>query len=64
MLCNAPLSEVSADDAAAILPPDARQLGGPIRRCPMCGRVYWPGSHVRRMTRALAAVLPTWFTPT
>ena len=63
MMCNTPLDDLSAEDAAALLPPDARQLGGPMRRCPQCKRVYWAGSHVRRMTRALAAALPAWFTP-
>lgn len=32
----------------------ARALGGPVRACPACGRLYWPGSHVRRMRAKLA----------
>jgi uncharacterized protein len=60
MLCNAPLDDVSVTDATELLPPRARELGGTVRRCPVCGRVYWPGSHVRRMTRALATALPGW----
>jgi uncharacterized protein len=31
------------------MPPKARQGPGPFRACPACGRLYWPGSHVRRM---------------
>jgi uncharacterized protein with PIN domain len=61
LLCNAPLEEVGPGDATTLVPPEARELGGPFRRCPSCGRVYWPGSHARRMTRALAAALPEWF---
>jgi len=35
------------------LPEKARLLGGSIRLCPDCGRLYWPGSHVRRMQARL-----------
>ncbi|MFC7553294.1 Mut7-C RNAse domain-containing protein [Pseudoroseomonas wenyumeiae] len=37
----------------ARIPPRARLLPGPFRACPCCGRVYWPGSHVRRMEERL-----------
>jgi uncharacterized protein with PIN domain len=60
MVCNAALDVVHDASAADLLPPKARTLGGIIRRCPVCGRVYWPGSHVRRMTRALTTALPGW----
>ena len=49
---NAELEEL-ADPAAAGVPPPARQLPGPFTRCPRCGRLFWPGSHVRRMRRRL-----------
>ena len=29
--------------------------GGPLRFCPVCRRIYWPGGHVRRMQSRLAA---------
>ena len=58
LVCNAPLDEVPEAEAAVLLPPAARALPGPVRRCATCGRVFWPGSHVRRMTRALARVFP------
>jgi uncharacterized protein with PIN domain len=58
LVCNTVLDTVAEAEAAAVLPPAARSLGGPVRRCPTCGRVYWPGSHVRRMVRALARVFP------
>jgi uncharacterized protein with PIN domain len=60
LLCNTPLDEVSPANARTVLPAAARELEGPFRRCPSCGRTYWPGSHVRRMKRALAAALPGW----
>jgi uncharacterized protein with PIN domain len=49
---NASLSAASADDLRQI-PQTARALPGPFNRCPQCGRLYWPGSHVRRMLAKL-----------
>jgi uncharacterized protein len=51
---NSPL--VEADDAAtARVPQDARRPDEPLRQCPLCGRVYWRGSHYKRMKARLAA---------
>jgi uncharacterized protein len=36
------------------VPPTSRSLAAPLRLCPICGRLYWPGGHVRRMQRRLA----------
>ncbi|MBC9177714.1 Mut7-C RNAse domain-containing protein [Pseudoroseomonas ludipueritiae] len=49
---NTPLHPAGVEDWARI-PPRARLLSGPFRACPCCGRVYWPGSHVRRMEERL-----------
>jgi hypothetical protein len=46
--------------AQPLLPEGVRGLPGPVRRCPQCGRLYWEGSHVRRMRTALERVLPGW----
>jgi len=55
---NAPLRP-AGEAARGDLPPKARHLGGPIQTCPNCRRLYWPGSHVRRML----ARLETWHAP-
>lgn len=60
LLCNATLADVGAEERAAVLPPASRGLPGPVRRCPECGRVYWQGSHARRMREELARILPDW----
>jgi uncharacterized protein with PIN domain len=60
LLCNVPLEVLPADKARTLVPPKARELPGLVRRCASCGRVYWRGSHVRRMEGALAAALPRW----
>ncbi len=50
---NVPL--VAADaDAAARVPADARRPDETITLCPACGRVYWHGSHYKRMHARLA----------
>jgi len=46
LLCNVPLEPAPGVDVAQ-----------PARRCPRCGRLYWEGSHTRRMRAALARVL-------
>lgn len=51
---NSPL--VAADDAArARVPADAASSTDPVCHCPVCGRVYWRGSHYKRMRARLAA---------
>ncbi len=50
---NAELEELAGPPAAQI-PEPARRLPGPFTRCPRCGRLFWPGSHVRRMKARLA----------
>jgi hypothetical protein len=60
LLCNLVLSPVADAEASRLVPSSARGLPGPVRRCPRCGRVYWLGSHARRMRAALARVWPGW----
>jgi hypothetical protein len=60
LLCNALLVQLTADEARPLLPADMEVVPEPVRRCPTCGRLYWEGSHVRRMRRALERVLPGW----
>ena len=51
---NTPL--VTADDAAiARAPSDALRPEDPLQHCPTCGRIYWRGSHYKRMRVKLVA---------
>jgi uncharacterized protein with PIN domain len=60
-VCNTPLSPpLDAARREALLPADVRTIGGPARQCPGCGRVYWQGSHARRMREAIERTLPGW----
>jgi uncharacterized protein len=46
---------LAADAAsAASVPPDAVRPNEPLTVCPACGRVYWRGSHYKRMRARLA----------
>ena len=49
-------SLVVADDTALTrVPADAIKPGEPLYQCPTCGRIYWRGSHYKRMHQKLAA---------
>lgn len=52
LICNVPLIE-AGPKARRLVPEQARNLPGPFRTCPVCARVYWPGSHERRMRARL-----------
>lgn len=60
MVCNTRLRPASRDDVADRLPADIRDdprtRAAGVRRCPGCGRLYWEGSHTRRMRRWLEHV--------
>jgi uncharacterized protein with PIN domain len=61
MLCNCILPPpLPAAQAEQLLPAGVRGIPGPVQQCPGCGRVYWHGSHVRRMREVLARALPGW----
>jgi uncharacterized protein with PIN domain len=52
LMDNAELRPASTEEIQKT-PPESQALPGPIRTCPDCGRLYWPGSHVRRMRARL-----------
>ena len=50
LVCNTPVEPGAPDGTGIPADVDRRTL----RHCPGCGRVYWEGSHTRRMRRRLA----------
>jgi uncharacterized protein with PIN domain len=48
-VCNAALEPVSPDEITDRLPLYVLRTQHEFRRCPGCGRIYWPGSHVEGM---------------
>ncbi len=53
LVCNTPLVTEPPAGFAERVPPSVLQAGLPIHHCPGCDRLYWPGSHERRMRRTL-----------
>jgi len=47
--CNAVLEKISREQARPAIPFYIYQIHHDFSRCPKCGRVYWPGTHVQRM---------------
>ena len=50
---NSPLRPAEPSELCR-LPPRAQEIGDKdVFVCPLCDRIYWPGSHVRRMLKQL-----------
>lgn len=56
--CNQPLRAVGIEAVADRLPPSVREHQREFSTCDRCGRVYWKGSHWKRMSELLASALP------
>lgn len=56
LICNEVLVEPPRETLESFMPEGARALEGPVRKCPACGRIYWPGSHTRRMRAVIGRV--------
>jgi uncharacterized protein with PIN domain len=57
LICNTVLRSVSGEEVKALMPPGAHDRPETLRSCPSCDRVYWEGSHTRRMRSALERAL-------
>ncbi len=55
--CNEPLETVAKEVVEDELPPAVRRRHDAFRRCPSCRRVYWAGSHHRRMVELVSELL-------
>ena len=54
--CNLPLRAVEKAAVFEQLPPSVRALHDEFNTCDCCGRVFWKGSHHKRMTELLSSV--------
>jgi uncharacterized protein with PIN domain len=55
--CNGELRPVNREDVAPELPPRVRASGDLLfSRCIGCGRLYWPGTHYRRLQATVLAL--------
>lgn len=57
MACNGVLRPVSRDAVLERIPPRVAESQDRFLRCPDCDRVYWPGSHYRRMKQWIEELL-------
>lgn len=55
IVCNARLRPARREELAGRVPARVRAAHEQFLACEDCGRIYWPGSHHRRMSRLLAA---------
>ncbi|MGH2807452.1 MAG: Mut7-C RNAse domain-containing protein [Actinomycetota bacterium] len=55
--CNEPLEQLAAEDASGRVPEDALREHDSFKRCPVCERVYWAGSHHARMMTEIDEIL-------
>jgi uncharacterized protein with PIN domain len=53
-VCNAPLEQITGEEAAPHVPPFVLRTQPVFRRCPICQRIFWRGTHWQRMKEALA----------
>ncbi len=51
-VCNEPLAAVSREEVRDSVPAYVHETHDSFFRCGVCGRVYWRGTHVRRMRLA------------
>lgn len=55
--CNVALTEVPRSAARGHVPARVLEDHDRFQGCPSCGRIYWPGSHHRRMLEVLERAL-------
>ncbi len=57
LLCNQRLEEFPKEEAFGLVPEHVFRTQTRFRKCPRCGRIYWPGSHHKLMKKRLEEVL-------
>jgi len=55
--CNRPLARVAAANLSGCAPAQILATQDSLQACPGCGRVYWEGSHTRRIRRVVEQLL-------
>jgi hypothetical protein len=55
--CNRSLEKITVQEASYRVPPYIQATQGDFSSCPECGRVYWRGTHCRRMGEGLRRLL-------
>lgn len=58
LLCNALLAPVSREEARDAVPDYVQDKYDGFRKCPLCGRIYWRGTHVSNIEEFLKSRSP------
>jgi uncharacterized protein with PIN domain len=58
MNCNAPLDEAPKESVECLVPDYVYSTCTQFRRCPLCGRIFWPGTHPRHVEEYLMTRIP------
>ncbi|MEO0079808.1 MAG: Mut7-C RNAse domain-containing protein [candidate division WOR-3 bacterium] len=53
--CNEVLEKITREQARPSVPFYIYQIHHDFSRCPRCGRVFWPGTHVQQMRKGLGS---------
>jgi uncharacterized protein len=57
LICNVPVREATREKAAGRVPQRILEKVALYHECPLCGRIYWEGSHADRIKTRLQSVL-------
>ncbi|RLB09394.1 MAG: hypothetical protein DRG59_02485 [Deltaproteobacteria bacterium] len=57
-VCNFPIKKVSSEIVKDLVPEYIYHTHKTFYFCAKCGRVYWPGTHAKRINETLANLLP------
>jgi uncharacterized protein with PIN domain len=57
VLCNRLLQTIQKDRAFGLVPDYVFETNAVFFKCPACQKIYWPGSHPKRITARLHSVL-------
>lgn len=58
LVCNVPVRPISRNDVAGKIPEPVSRMTSAFNMCPGCGRVYWEGSHGKRIGKVLKQIEP------
>lgn len=57
--CNTPIEAADRDAVRELVPPYVYRTHENFYRCPGCGRIYWPGTHLPKIRALLGRPAPT-----
>lgn len=58
LICNEALENAAKETVAGMVPAFVFATCDRYRRCPRCGRIFWPGTHTRHVAEYLRERLP------